>query len=258
MPTLVGPRCGLTRADVGLAAGKDRGGAARGSLTSCLPSAALSRTGRPMHAPADFMLLSDSCARPARSILGTLSSPASPRRSHRSAPHSSTPLTSLPAPHAAAPPRRGSAPSPRFSFFFIFSIFKHQPACPRPPRRGCPHGGSSGRQPPAPPLPASTAPATPSTSGPARGAPPPPSPSPPPGASRPLLLRREAAAMPPGAQPFRSQRPAPPRGRPLPAAPWRGRARGCCGLCAGLGAGAGGRRRAAGQGCGGGPISTGG
>lgn len=115
--TPVGPRLELTRADVGLAACKARGRAAGGSLTSCLPSAALSRTGRPMHAPADFMLLSDSCARPARSILGTLSSPASPRRSHRTAPLRSAP----PRPHPLQPHHHATARRlpPAFPFFYF-------------------------------------------------------------------------------------------------------------------------------------------
>lgn len=47
----------------------------RKGLTSCRPSAEVSRAGLPMQRPADFTLLSDSCASALRSIFGTLSSP---------------------------------------------------------------------------------------------------------------------------------------------------------------------------------------
>lgn len=55
----------------------------RKGLTSCRPSAEVSRAGLPMQRPAHFMLLSDSCVSALRSIFGTLSSPNVSRRKNK-------------------------------------------------------------------------------------------------------------------------------------------------------------------------------
>lgn len=244
------------------------------SPTSCLPPAAVSSTGRPMQMLAAFMLFRDSCARALRNILGTLSSSETFRRS-------TSPLCTRDtrdtrrtprAPRQVrpqAPPRqhgertdgaRTRGTEGRVSSQALVPFTERTSRLPQ--RKAVGADAASGRQIPAsgplpPPRSALRAPYLPAPPlrRPAAAARPRsrrPAGSSRPGPAVPCSFAGRPCCSPAAAERFRRQRPAPPPGRPLPAAPWRGRR--CGGRCAGREAGA--RRWGAGAGCGLGRTST--